>query len=218
MKLLHVVASPRSDGSTTLAIADAVLTSLTDRTPELEVETIDLFQSDLPAIAGDYIDAKYALPAGMQVAAEHADSWRGIERAMQRFRSADLYLVSAPMWNFGVPYVLKYYIDCVVQPWHLFQFDDHGLPRPLLEGKRMLVVSSSGSDYRESSPLFALDHFEPYLRAIFGFAGIADIRFVRAHGVDLSPAARTAAIEQALAEASEILTADWLDPPPAAAP
>ncbi|WP_109211556.1 MULTISPECIES: NAD(P)H-dependent oxidoreductase [Microbacterium] len=209
MKLLHVIASPRLAGSTTLTITDALLGGLAEAAPDLEVETLDLFQADLPAIAGDNIEAKYTLLGGMPVAAEHRESWAQIERAIERFRAADVYVISAPMWNFGVPYVLKYYIDCIVQPGYLFRFDEHGIPRPLLEGKRMLVVSSSGSDYREASPLHALDHFEPYLRSIFGFVGIEEIRFVRAHGVDASPASREAGIARALTEAEDVVAELW---------
>ena len=98
------------------------------------------------------------------------------------------------MWNFGVPYALKYYIDCIVQPGYLFKFDEQGIPRPLLEGKKMIVVSSSGSDYSEGSPTQPFDFFEPYLRTIFGFVGIYDITFIRAHAVDVSPAVREASI------------------------
>jgi FMN-dependent NADH-azoreductase len=32
-----------------------------------------------------------------------------IEEVIERFKSADWYLFSLPMWNFGVPYVLKHF-------------------------------------------------------------------------------------------------------------
>ncbi|WP_243077128.1 FMN-dependent NADH-azoreductase [Microbacterium sp. SS28] len=203
MKLLHVIASPRLEGSTTLRITDALLNELGSRRPDLEVETLDLFRSDLPAIAGDNIEAKYTLLAGMPIGRDHAESWIEIENEIDRFRAADAYVITAPMWNFGVPYALKYYIDCLVQPGYLFRFDEQGYPLPMLEGKRMVVVTSSGSDYSEQSPLRSLDFFEPYVRAIFGFVGIRDVTFIRAHAVDIA-ANREASIERALDQAKEV--------------
>src|SRR3954453_5742826 len=128
MKLLHVIASPRLDGSTTLQMSEALLSALNERFPGLETETHDLFQADLPAIAGMNIEAKYNLMSGQAVGPDHAESWAEIEREIERFRSADIYVISAPMWNFGVPYALKYYIDCIVQPGYLFRFNAQGYP------------------------------------------------------------------------------------------
>ena len=103
MKLLHVIASPRLEGSTTLQISDKLIDELGTRRQDLEVETLDLFQADLPAIAGDNIEAKYTLLAGMPIGRDHADSWTQIEQEIDRFRAADAYVITAPMWNFGIP-------------------------------------------------------------------------------------------------------------------
>lgn len=200
MKLLHIIASPRLDGSSTLPLSEALLGELGSRFADLEIETLDLFQADLPAIAGDNIEAKYTLMARRPVEPGHAESWAQIEREIARFRAADAYVITAPMWNFGVPYALKYYIDCIVQPGYLFRFNEQGYPEPLLHDKRMIVVSSSGSDYSEGSPLHALNFHEPYLRTIFGFVGITDVTFVNAFSVDV-PHRRVAAVEQGLTDA-----------------
>jgi FMN-dependent NADH-azoreductase len=201
MKLLHVIASPRLDGSTTLQISEALLTGLAERFPGAEVETLDLFQADLPAIAGTNIEAKYTLLSGQPINSDHADSWAQIEREIERFRSADAYVISAPMWNFGVPYALKYYIDCIVQPGYLFRFNAQGYPEGMLADKRMVVVSASGSDYSAESPMHALNFHEPYLRAIFGFVGVTDVSFIQAFGMDI-PGRRAEALEKGIAEAT----------------
>jgi len=217
MKLLHIIATPRLAGSTTLGISEHLLGILGETLPDLSIDTLDLFQADLPSIAGDNIEAKYTLLSGMPIGREHTESWQTIEREIERFSSADVYVVSSPMWNFGVPYALKYYIDCIVQPGYLFKFDEQGIPHPLVEGKKMIVVSSSGSDYSDGSPTQPFDYFEPYLRTIFGFVGIYDITFIRAHAVDVSPAVRADSIAQATEEAGLLAAALGAEPPAAAA-
>jgi FMN-dependent NADH-azoreductase len=203
MKLLHIVASPRLNGSNTLRIANSFLDAARAADPALEVETVDLFNEDLPAVAGSNIEAKYGLLMGQPIDRNHAESWGEIEREISRFLSADGYVITTPMWNFSVPYALKYYIDCIVQPGYTFRFNAQGYPEGLVIGKRMIVVSSSGSDYSEGSPMHALNFHEPYLRTILGFIGITDVSFVQGFAMDV-PQYRAAALEKGIADAGAL--------------
>jgi FMN-dependent NADH-azoreductase len=198
MKVLHVVASPRGLESTTLRVAQAYIESLRLHDPGLEVEVVDLYKTDLPAIAGENIETKYTLTLGQPIDRSHAESWKHIERLIEQFTSADAYVVSSPMWNLSVPYALKYYIDCIVQPGYTFRFDPSGVPVPLVLGKRMTCVTSRGADYSAASPMNAYDFQEPYLRAIFGYIGIYDLHFIHAQPVDIGLDLREAAIEKAI--------------------
>lgn len=204
MKLLHIIASPRNDASNTLRVSTAFLEELAETVPDLTVDTIDLFLADLPAVAGDNIEAKYTLMVGQPIDKRQVESWQQIEREIQHFLSADAYVISAPMWNLSIPYALKYYIDCIVQPGYLFRYDETGTPVPLVHGKKMIVVSSSGSDYSAASPLHSYNFQEPYLRAIFGFVGIYDITFVTGQAMDVSAPIREAGLELAVEQARAV--------------
>ncbi|MFC7614489.1 FMN-dependent NADH-azoreductase [Actinokineospora soli] len=201
MRVLHVIASPRGAKSNTLRVAQAFLDGLGDG---VEVETLDLFEEDLPAVAGENIEAKYKIMLGMPIDREHGESWGQVERLIAQFLAADLYVLSAPMWNFHIPYALKYYIDAIVQPGYLFGYTETGTPIGLVQGKRMVVVSTRGGDYSEGGPMAALDLQTPYLRAIFGFVGITDIDFLHAQPMDLGPEPREAAIAAATGAAREL--------------
>lgn len=203
MKVLHVIASPRSDKSNTLRVAEQFLTELAVHAPDLDVEVLDLFNQDLPALAGSNIETKYTLNQGQPIDRDHLESWSQIERLIARFLAADAYLISSPMWNLSIPYALKYYIDCIVQPGYLFRFNDLGYPEPLVHGKRMVCVTARGSDYSPAGPLHALDFQEPYLRSIFGFVGITDIDFICAQPTDIS-ALREAAMATAITRAQQL--------------
>ncbi|SOD74790.1 FMN-dependent NADH-azoreductase [Jatrophihabitans sp. GAS493] len=211
MKLLHIVASPRGEKSTSVQVADAFLEGLQER-GDVEVEVIDLYNQELPAVAGDNIEVKYTLMVGQPIDRAHLESWRQIEALIQHFLSADAYLISVPMWNLGIPYALKYYIDCIVQPGYAFRYDDVGQLVPLVLGKKMLCITSRGGDYSPGGHLNAFDFQEPYLRAIFGLIGITDLTFITAEGMDMPPT-RPGNLAAALEAARTLAAGDsWLPP------
>lgn len=196
--LLHIVATPRGLASNTGRLSALLLEELDARYEDLEITTLDLFSADLPAVAGSNIKSKYALMTGQPLDDAARSSWREIERTIEKFLAADIYVLTVPMWNFGVPYALKYYIDAIVQPGYLFDYDEYGVPHGLVHGKKMVCVTSRGADYSDG-PLAAYDFLESYLRTIFGFVGIVDMTFFNAQPMDVSAlrkqALRTAANE-----------------------
>lgn len=203
MKLLHIVATPRTHQSNTMRIATAYLENMRANHVDLSVDTINLFMQDLPAVVGDNIEAKYTLMAHRPVDKRHQESWRQIECLIEQFLSADIYLISTPMWNLTVPYMLKYYIDAIVQPGYLFTYTKQG-PVGLVQDKKMICITTHGGDYSAHSPFHAFNFLEPYLRAIFGFVGITDIQFISAEPMDSSTERREAAIATAIAKARQL--------------
>lgn len=198
MELLHLVATPRTDNSNTLRIANAFIDGLREKYPDLRVTTIDLFHHEVPAMAGDKIEMKYLIMQGGTMQPSMTVTWSEIEGYIGGFLRADMYLISAPMWNFGVPYALKYYIDTIVQPGYLFKYLPDGTPVGLADGK-MIIIKTSGSDYAQP-PMSYVDFHEPYLKGIFGFCGITDIHFIRAYSMDITPELREKNIKNAIEE------------------
>ena len=203
MKILHIIASPRKNNSNTLAISKEFLNALISTSDDLTVETVDLFNEELPTVAGDNIETKYTILVGGKIDPAHQESWKNIEVLIEHFLDADLILISSPMWNLSIPYALKYYIDCLVQPGYTFGYDEEGA-YPMVLGKRMVVITSRGGDYSSRSPMHPYDFQEPYLRAIFGFIGITDIKFINAQPIDTGPEMRAAAMATAYSEARSI--------------
>jgi FMN-dependent NADH-azoreductase len=210
MKLLHIIATPRSHASNTLRISNAFLEGLYAKYPDLEVEVLDLFDVDMPSVAGDNIEAKYTLMAGAVIDKRHERSWKQIETFIEHFKAADVYLITVPMWNFSIPYALKYYIDAIVQPGYTFRYDEQGQPHGMVTGKKMVCVTTRGGDYSENSPFHVYDFQEPYLRAIFGWIGITDVDFINAQPMDFTPDIRQAAIEATMEVAkTAAANTDW---------
>jgi FMN-dependent NADH-azoreductase len=204
MKLLHIVATPRTNDSNTLKIAHAFIDTFASVIPGLDIDTIDLFQHDLPAVAGDNIEAKYHLMIGGQLKPNLKISWGEIEKEIERFLRADMIVISSPMWNFSIPYALKYYIDTIVQPGYLFRYNELGQPIALVHGKKMVCVTTRGGDYSVGTPMNGYDFQEPYLRAIFGFVGIQDIQFINTQPMDITPEIRKQALHAGIETAKNL--------------
>jgi FMN-dependent NADH-azoreductase len=203
MKLLHIVASPRGEESRTLSIAGEFLDSFQQNHPHAKVETLDLFKTDLPTVAGGTVDAKYLLMGGGSLGEATQGSWERIADFATHFLSFDVYLITSPMWNFTVPYPLKHYIDVIMQAGYCFRFSDNGA-EGLAKNKKMICITSRGGDYGPASPLHSLDYQEPYLRAIFGLAGIQDITFINAQPLDFAPGITEEKLQEAREEARQL--------------
>lgn len=182
-KILHIISTPRGAASRTLKVSEYFLKGLKNKYPACVIDTLDLFKDTITPLTLKAVSGKYVLLAGNDLSGDIKEAWRDIERHITRFLSADAYLISAPMWNFSIPYVLKHYIDIIVQPKYLFRYTDKG-PEGLAKNKKMIIITSRGGDYSAASPFHACDYQEPYLRAIFNLVGIIDIVFINAQPMD----------------------------------
>ncbi|MCB1195857.1 NAD(P)H-dependent oxidoreductase [bacterium] len=181
--LLHIVATPREDQSRTLQVSREFVSELQAKYTKLRIDTLNVFTESLPDLTVQRIAGKSMLMAGKELSKPLEEPWKPIECHIQRFISADMYLLSSPMWNFSIPYRLKQYLDVIIQPRYLFRYGLNG-PEGLVRGKKMLVIASRGGDYSPESPIHSYDFQEPYLRTVFGFIGITDVQFICIQPVD----------------------------------
>jgi FMN-dependent NADH-azoreductase len=210
--LLHISASPRGDRSESRAIAATFLGALP---PSVAVTEFDLWDGTLPAFGPDAAAAKMAIFAGETPTGAAADAWSAATATFRRFDAADYYLFSVPMWNAGVPYILKQFIDVVSQPGLVFGFDPAEGYRSLLTGKKAAVIYTSAVYGPSRGPSFGSDFQQPYLEDWLRWAGITDITPIHFRpnlAVADAEAGRRAAHEQARTEAKRFLTPAFLTP------
>jgi FMN-dependent NADH-azoreductase len=174
-KLLHISASPRGGASESLAIAATFMETLADVRPDVTVEHWDLWDGTLPPFGTAAADAKMSIFAGQKPVREQAEAWSAVQRTFERFASADYYLFSVPMWNHGVPYILKQFIDVVSQPGLVFGFDGDTGYTGLVTGKKAVVVYTSAVYGEDRGPQFGVDFQAPYFNDWLRWAGITDI-------------------------------------------
>jgi len=200
-RLLHIVASPRGERSRSQAVAEYLLRTL----PQLEVETLALFDVPLPAFDGAAIDARYALIEGRPVPDAAVATWAEIAARVEHFLGFDFWLISTPMWNFGIPYPLKHYIDLITHPGLTFTVS----PAGEVEGKACgtaIIVAAGALDTRADGPLAALDHQVAYLGSWLDFIGVKTVHSIRVQPTYGPPEVVEAAMVQAFVEAQALST------------
>lgn len=172
--LLHLSSSPRGAASESIAIADAFLDAYRAAHPDDHVETWDLWDGSLPEFGPQAAAAKMAVFAGADPQGEQARAWADAHAAFARFVAADAYLFSVPMWNGGIPYILKQFVDVISQPGMVFGFDPAEGYRGLVTGKKAAVVYTSavyGPDFR---PGFGRDFQQTYFDEWLDWIGVAE--------------------------------------------
>ncbi|MDI4231801.1 NAD(P)H-dependent oxidoreductase [Bradyrhizobium sp. Arg237L] len=176
-KLLHLACSPRAD-SESAAGARIFLDHFRKVRPDWDIDLMDLWRDHLPEFSGAILDAKYARLKGQAFTEAERDGFAAAERIALRLALADRVLISTPMWNFGILYKLKHWLDVIIQPGLTFRFDPSQGYLPLLKDRPTLVILASGSDFVTGMNRGRIDMATPYLREALRFIGISSVRFV----------------------------------------
>jgi FMN-dependent NADH-azoreductase len=196
MKLLHIDSSPLGGHSVSRQLTRDIVRQWAATHAGTEVEYLDLAVEAPTHLAIDSLGFRLGPTADGLTDVQRRENAIS-ERLVSQFLAADVVVVGAPMFNFSVTSQLKAWIDRVAQAGRTFKYTDKG-PVGLAAGKTVIVASTRGGAYAGAP---AMDHQESYLRTVFGFLGVTDIRFVRAEGLAMGDAAKA----QALAAASEAI-------------
>jgi FMN-dependent NADH-azoreductase len=178
INLLRIDASPRGGESHSRRIGDRieaalVATSITRRdlaampVPHLDGATITGFFSPADAMTED-----------LKAATALSDAIIG------EVEAADLLLMTIPMFNFGVPSVVKAWIDQLVRVNRSFAYDGTNFDG-LLKGKRAYVVIAYGAaGYAAGQPLSSADFVKPFVDFVLRFIGFSEVSFVTLDGTN----------------------------------
>lgn len=177
-KVLILESSSRHQDATTRELAGYFKKQWAQSFPQDAISEVDLFDEQVRYVDGDTIAANYSdvkdLTEKQKAGVAYSD------RYIKYLLDNDVWVIGAPMYNFSVPAVLKAFIDQVVVPGKTFDYST-GVPRGLITGKRVIVLTASGGNY-DNPPMSAMDFVEPYLRSILGFLGVSDVAFVKVQG------------------------------------
>lgn len=197
MKLLHVDSSLfEGTASVSRQLSAEIVAQWQAHHPDTNVQYLDLaieppnhFNADALGIRGVVHDE----PTELQ---RHENSVS--EKLVTQFLDSDVVVIGTPLYNFSIPTQLKAWIDRLAQAGRTFRYTEQG-PEGLAGNKTVILAISRGGVYSDSDAGQAMEHQESYLKVIFGFFGIEDIRVVRAEGVAQGEEPRRAAVEAAIA-------------------
>ncbi|HBN6702608.1 TPA: NAD(P)H-dependent oxidoreductase [Elizabethkingia anophelis] len=188
-KLLHIISSPRGEKSKSGAIAQEFLKQYKLSNPDAVIDELNLWDGSIPPFDGNKAAAKMTFFGDGTLNEELQSSWDKVVEVTERFSSADEYLITVPMWNGGIPWVLKHYIDTISQPGLTFGFGADGY-FPLLKDKKACVVFTSGVFSPGVPASLGLDFQVSYINWWLGLVGITDIHPITFLGNLVNPDAK----------------------------
>ena len=179
-RILHIDASARREGSITREIS-AELVSVLAEQQDAEVVRRDLAVEFPGFVDGAGVAANFTAPDDRDAAARQRLG--ASDALVDELQAADVLVIGAPIYNFGIPAVLKAWIDQIARVHRTFHYTSEG-PKGLLEGRKAYIVVASGGTGVGSE----IDFASPYLRHVLGFIGIRDVEIVAAARGDVEGA------------------------------
>ena len=175
--VLYIQVSPRPESAST-EVARGFLESYRKSHPGDQVRTLDLATAELMEFDAPAAEAKYAVMGGQEPQDEAGRTWRKVIAVINDLKAADKLVLASPMWNFGIPYRLKQYIDIITQPGLAFKVTPAGEYVGLVTGRPALLILARGGTYPAGTPAAAYDMQRPYLEEILKFIGFKDIKVI----------------------------------------
>jgi FMN-dependent NADH-azoreductase len=179
--VLVLTCSPRGERSVSRALTTRFAQEWARHHPQDTIRLRDLGHHPVPHVTEMWIVG----------ASAGADSQSGATRdaiaisdtLIEELLAADRYVIGVPMYNFNIPSTLKAWIDQIVRAGKTFAVGPTG-SEGLVKDKKALFITTSGGVYTPGTPSVEFDFQEPYLRTIFKFIGVTDVRFVKAEGMN----------------------------------
>lgn len=194
-KVLYIKANAKSDEeSRTFKISDSFIETYKKNNPDDEIIELDLYDENIPFLPKGKLSE-------MNEAVLKKDRNHPVLKYAYQFLEADKYVIAEPIWNLGIPAILKAYIDCVAVSGITFNYTENG-PVGTCLNKKAINIITRGGDY-SFDPMDTLEMADKYLRNIFGFMGISDYTTLATDRLDIITEDTQALMDYAIKNANE---------------
>ncbi len=126
------------------------------------------------------IDMLKYLPPADNHTPENKEAVKHSNQAIAEIMDADIIVIGAPLYNFGIPSSLKAWVDHIARANVTFKYSEAGA-EGLIKDKIVYVAIASGAIY-SNGPMQPYDFVAPYLKSLLGFLGMTDLKVFRAEG------------------------------------
>jgi len=161
-----------------IKLGNAVVEKIQAAYPGSTLHESDLVKKQFPHLEEAHITSFFT-PAESRTP-ENKAAIKHSEEAIKEIQDADIIVIGAPLYNFGIHSALKAWIDHICRAGITFKYDENG-PEGLIKGKKVYIAIAAGAVYSEG-PMKSFDFVEPYLKTILGFLGMTDIAIFRVEG------------------------------------
>ncbi|MGI9224033.1 MAG: FMN-dependent NADH-azoreductase [Woeseiaceae bacterium] len=172
LRVLEVAASGRGKDSVSRMLSADLIGALEARHGNIDLTRRDLSRG-LPFVDEAWINANFTAPEDRN--SEQRTALAGSDALVAELQAADVIVIGAPIYNFGIPAALKAWVDMIARARLTFRYTENG-PEGLLQGKKAYLVVASGGVPVDSP----MDFATPYLRHALAFVGITDVEVIAA--------------------------------------
>jgi FMN-dependent NADH-azoreductase len=181
MSILVIKSSANGANSVSNKLVDQLVARLAATKPGAAVIERDLGTAPVPHVVNGSLGS-----IGRAPAAEGPDPVRELANALiAEVHAADIIVIGAPMYNFGIASTLKSWFDHVLRAGETFSYTAEG-PKGLVAPKPVVVIETRGGAYTGTA-WEKFDNQEPHLRGMLGFIGLTDVDFVRVEKQGMGP-------------------------------
>jgi FMN-dependent NADH-azoreductase len=190
MNILQINSSIRAENAYSSRLADNLVAGLRQQVPSASLVLRDLAKTPHPLLDEAALVA-LSTPA-KQRSPEQAQRVALDDALIAEIQQADTVVLTAPMYNFGIPAQLKAWIDAIARARITFQYTENGV-EGLLKNKQVYVIQTAGGKHSGTDT----DSQSTYLRTILGFLGMTDVAFIYAEGLAMGGDAEQLALQAA---------------------
>lgn len=178
--ILHIDSSARGDRSLTRQLTASFIGQWLEREPETIVLHRDVAVNPPPFLTEAWLAAAFT-PAEQRTPDQHEELLLSDE-LIAELEGADILVIGAPMYNYGMPAMLKSWFDKVIRVGKTFTFDlargDFPL-EPIMSGKTMVILSARGEfGFGPGGVREGMNHLETHIRTCAHYLGVEESHFI----------------------------------------
>ncbi len=178
INVLHVISSPRNNYSFSLNLGKTIIKKLINENTPCKLIEKNLINDSPPFLSADQIIALYKNSESRNDREEKALMYS--DNAITEVQEADVIVISTPMYNLGIPAILKAWIDQIVRIGVTFTYDSQGIKVGLLCNKKVYLAIASGrihtNEKRET------EFIESHIKIVMKSIGITNFTTLRVEG------------------------------------
>ena len=195
--LLNLNTSLFSTNGQSSQLAERFVAAWQAKNAQGQVISRDLSSNPVPHLDAErflsFLAAPEARTPAQQAVVDFSDA------LIDELKGADVVVLGLPMYNFGIPSMLKAYFDHIARAGVTFRYTATG-PVGLLEGKKVVVFATRGGLYAGTPK----DSQTTYVRDFLAFLGITDVEFIYAEGLNMGEDKKAASLTNAREQLAQL--------------